>query len=317
MPACFAISTTISCAKVRIMMACTMRSRFLATSCTDSRLPRLISAGERYNECPPSCSMPTSNVTRVRNDGFSKIMASVLPFSAPEKMLGLAFTWQATCRKCRICCGVKSRIERKSWGTMLPPCADQSRLMRFGELLQQLRDRGFAHFLHFVTYPHARLVEPDGLRQIDRRRHQHHIAGDTSNRLLQLMALHLAVAHCRQHFAEVGELLERLLNGSDRERPRIDQFGRAETIGCHNSRSVRHFAMRERRTVFDHQHPLTFDQRRIFDTDCACGLDDLRRGIVLSDVLPHDLHRLGIGGINFVNDQHMRAAEVHFSGLVP
>src|ERR1017187_5543059 len=316
MPACFAISTTISWAKVRIMMACTMRSRFLATSCTDSRLPRLISAGERYSECPPSCSMPTSNVTRVRNDGFSKIMASVLPFSAPEKMVGLALTWQATCRICRICCGVKSRIERKSLGTMLPLYASHDWLVRFRELLQQLRDRGFAHFLHFVTYPHARLVQPNRLCQIDGCRYQHEVARDATNRLLQLMALHLAVAHGRQHYAKVGELLERLLNGSDRERPRIDQFGRAETIGCHHSRSVRHFAMRERRTVFDHQHSLTFDQRWIFDADRAGGFDDLRRGVVLSDVLPHDLHRLGIGGINFVNDQHMRAAEVNFPGII-
>src|SRR5271169_6646529 len=104
--------------------------------------------------------MPTSKVTRVRNDGFSKIMASVLPFSAPEKILGLAFTWQATCRKCRICCGVKSRIERKSWGIMLPPCANQSWFVRFRELLQQFGDRRSAHFPDLVTYPHAWLVEP-------------------------------------------------------------------------------------------------------------------------------------------------------------
>src|ERR1017187_3688340 len=110
--------------------------------------------------------MPTSKVTRVRNDGFSKIMARVLPLSAPEKMLGLAFTWQATCRKCRICWGVKSRIERKSWGTMLPPCSDQSRPARFGEMLQHLCDCRSAQLLNFVTYPHAWLIEPYGLRQV-------------------------------------------------------------------------------------------------------------------------------------------------------
>ncbi len=33
--------------------------------------------------------MPTSKVTRVRNDGFSKIMASVLPFSASEYASGI------------------------------------------------------------------------------------------------------------------------------------------------------------------------------------------------------------------------------------
>jgi hypothetical protein len=42
-----AMRSTMSWAKVRIMMPCTMRSRFLATSYTDSRLPRLISAGDR------------------------------------------------------------------------------------------------------------------------------------------------------------------------------------------------------------------------------------------------------------------------------
>ena len=45
--ASFAISSTIWCAKVRIMIPWTMRSRFFATSWIDSRLPRLISAGDR------------------------------------------------------------------------------------------------------------------------------------------------------------------------------------------------------------------------------------------------------------------------------
>src|SRR5450631_2006311 len=130
--------------------------------------------------------MPTSKVTRVRNDGFSKIMASVLPFSAPVKMDGLAFTWQATCRKCRISCAVKSRIERKSLEIMLPPYARQGWLVRFRELLEQFGDGRFAHLLDFVTYPYAGLVEPDRLRQIDGRCHQHHIAGNPTNRLLQL-----------------------------------------------------------------------------------------------------------------------------------
>ena len=35
--------------------------------------------------------MPTSKVTRVRNDGFSKIMASVLPFSVVRIGAGIGF----------------------------------------------------------------------------------------------------------------------------------------------------------------------------------------------------------------------------------
>ncbi len=63
--------------------------------------------------------MPTSKVTRVRNDGFSKIMASVLPFSVSEYASGLALIWHATSRKRLICCGEKSRIVRKSFRSML------------------------------------------------------------------------------------------------------------------------------------------------------------------------------------------------------
>src|SRR5512137_1623183 len=96
------------------MTPCTIRSRFLATSYTDSRLPRLISAGDRYNEKPPSWWMPTSKVTRVRSDGFSKSIASAWPASDSEYRWGFALISVASSRKCRISCGEKSLIERKS-----------------------------------------------------------------------------------------------------------------------------------------------------------------------------------------------------------
>src|SRR6516162_409447 len=241
MLACLAISTTSSWAKVRIMMACTMRSRFLATSYTDSRLPRLISAGERYSGCPPNCSMPTSNVTRVRKEGFSKIIASVFPLRTPAKSSGFAFTWHATCKKCRICWGEKSRIERKSLGVMLPPRGYQRRLVRSGEFLQEFGDRRSPDFFHFVAHPHVRFVEPDRPRQVDRCRHQHHIARHTLNGRLQFSTLDFAVSHGRQHSAEVWELFEGLPDGTNRERSGIDDLGCVVAVGSNHSGSIRHF----------------------------------------------------------------------------
>ena len=109
---------------------------------------------------------------------------------------------------------------------------------------------------HLVAHPHAGLVQLDGARQIDRRRHQHQIAGHALDGLLQFVPLQVAVAHGRQDPPEVGKLLERLLDGADRIRTRIDQRGRVVAIGRDHAGAVRHLAVRERGTVLDHQHAL-------------------------------------------------------------
>ena len=51
-------------------------------SLADSRSPSRMSPGARFTAAPPSCTMPTSNVTRVRRLGFSKIIARVRPDSS-------------------------------------------------------------------------------------------------------------------------------------------------------------------------------------------------------------------------------------------
>src|SRR3990172_5149693 len=56
-------------------MMSTQRLKFRAMSGTDSRTPRPISWAVRYTAAPPSWTMPTSKVTRVRSEGFSKIRA--------------------------------------------------------------------------------------------------------------------------------------------------------------------------------------------------------------------------------------------------
>src|SRR2546425_5071618 len=75
-------STTLWWRNVRAMTRSTHRSRFRAMSRADSRAPRRMSPGARWMAAPPSCTMPTSKVTRVRRLGFSKIMASVRPASS-------------------------------------------------------------------------------------------------------------------------------------------------------------------------------------------------------------------------------------------
>ena len=68
-------SSSDSCANTRATIPCTQRSRFLAMSRTDSRSPRCVSVWSRNIAVPPRLAMPTSKVTRVRSEGFSKISA--------------------------------------------------------------------------------------------------------------------------------------------------------------------------------------------------------------------------------------------------
>ena len=42
----------------------------------------------------------------------------------------------------------------------------------------------------------------------------------------------------------------------------------------------------------------------------------MRLGVIQRDVLPHRLHPVGIGRVHLVDDEHVRAAEVHFAGIV-
>ena len=71
----------VSWAYTRAAIPSTQRERFRATSATASRVPRPISWPERYTARPPSWTIPTSKVTRVRSEGFSKISATVRPAS--------------------------------------------------------------------------------------------------------------------------------------------------------------------------------------------------------------------------------------------
>jgi hypothetical protein len=65
--------------------------------------------------------MPTSNDTRVRSEGFSKIIASVLPLSAPLKRAGSALISRASESRWRSSSEVKSRMVRKSGTRMTLP----------------------------------------------------------------------------------------------------------------------------------------------------------------------------------------------------
>src|SRR5580658_6063706 len=69
---------------MRIMMTSTKRDSTRAVSAMVSPRPSCISAPVSMIASPPSSRIPTSNETRVRVEGRSKIMASVLPASGRE-----------------------------------------------------------------------------------------------------------------------------------------------------------------------------------------------------------------------------------------
>ena len=74
--ACSASSRMSLCAKSRAMMTSFMLESTLEMSFVASRLPMPISS-PRQSAWPPSRKKPDSNETRVRVDGFTKIIESV------------------------------------------------------------------------------------------------------------------------------------------------------------------------------------------------------------------------------------------------
>ena len=79
--ACSASSARVSGRKVRIMIASTKRLSTRAVSATVSPWPSCSSDPLSTIDSPPIWRMPTSKLSRVRVEGFSKISATILPLS--------------------------------------------------------------------------------------------------------------------------------------------------------------------------------------------------------------------------------------------
>ena len=127
----------------------------------------------------------------------------------------------------------------------------------------------------------------------------------------------VAVAHGRQQLAQMRELLKRLLDGADGERPRIDQLGGVIKLGCDHAGAVWHVAVRECRAVFDHQHAFAGDGVGIGNRHPARRLDDLRCRI---DIARYCLRTISIAspvsGVHLVNDEHVCGAEIDFARVI-
>ena len=79
--ACSASSITLPWSTVRMTMASTNRDNTFAVSSIVSPRPSCMSRPASTTGWPPSRAMPTSNDTRVRVDGCSKMRATLLPAS--------------------------------------------------------------------------------------------------------------------------------------------------------------------------------------------------------------------------------------------
>src|SRR5580704_8634656 len=123
-------------------MPWTQRSRLRATSAMDSRAPSEAEAWvwSRKTTEPPMLWMPTSKVTRVRRDGFSKMSAMNLPVSEEAYRPGLALisaeSWSRSC----VCEGLHSAPVSKSFDkeigvtsadvVIISPCRGEGSLRR-------------------------------------------------------------------------------------------------------------------------------------------------------------------------------------------
>ena len=81
-------SCSLEATPVRIMMTSTYRDSTRAVSATVSPRWSWVALPSSITTSPPNWRMPTSKETRVRVDGFSKIMARVFPASGLSMPVG-------------------------------------------------------------------------------------------------------------------------------------------------------------------------------------------------------------------------------------
>ena len=106
---CSAISCSVAGSKVRIITMSTKRDSTRAVSAMVSPWPSCISPPESTIVSPPSCRTPTSKLTRVRVEGFSKIERHHPP---GQRQLGVRrAARQARARRLHRAGGVEDRPE--------------------------------------------------------------------------------------------------------------------------------------------------------------------------------------------------------------
>ena len=118
----WARASTSSWPKVRIIMPSTYRDSTRAVSCTGSPRPIWEPSAPSTTAYPPSWLMPTSKLTRVRVEDFSKIMPKHLPFRAGCSMPCFVsyFSWSARFRMSRISSPVRSSSFSKCFMAIYP-----------------------------------------------------------------------------------------------------------------------------------------------------------------------------------------------------
>ena len=156
------------------------------------------------------------------------------------------------------------------------------------EFRQDVLERRRADFLEVVADREHRLAGFDQPVEVDRRGADDQVAVDLLDRRGQLGDLFFAVAHGRQDLLQVGVFVEGRGDRLDRERPRIDDLGRAVLLGGDDAGAVGHAAVGDGRAVLDDEDALAPDLFAVLDAGRGVGLDDDGGRVDFLDVF-HDL----------------------------
>src|SRR5450756_2058107 len=185
-------------------------------------------------------------------------MESICSLS-PNEMISRISSFEKSLRQ--------SRSLPLSFVAIIPPGLDET------EFLQDVGNGWCANLLEFVGDAHRRLGEFQDAQQVDGCTHDDDIARSCLDGLTQIFDLFIAVAHGRQDAHLLGVLLEGGLYGADCIGMRVDDLGCAIFLGSDISCTVRHFSVRERRTVLDHQNSLAANHIRVLDEHRRSRLD--------------------------------------------
>src|SRR2546425_3578158 len=206
---------------------------------------------------PPSSHIPVSNVTRVRSDGFSKIMARTLPASSGGRSPAFERRLRSTAVSStkRTSSGERSSTDRKSrpLRVIVAPTAIHYSLLFRTPLPQYVLQIWLGDLLQFISYPDSRFADADHTPEIHRRPKHDDVTVGGRDGVLQFLGLLHPITHRRQHGAEMGKRGEHLANGTHRIRPWVDNLLDAILPCGDHTGPKRHPAVRNRRTVFDHQ----------------------------------------------------------------
>ena len=130
------------------------------------------------------------------------------------------------------------------------------------------------------------------------------------------MNLGVAVSHGRKHRADIRILVIGVFDGSGGMWFRIDNLGGAIHFSGNDAGAVRHSAVGQGGSVFDHQNTLSFNLPGIVHQDSRFRKNNFSTGRMGFNISAYRFYLVRGCAVHFVDHRNIRHEHVGFSGIV-